>query len=203
MTAPGEGDVSASTSSEASPKVYPAELREILERASRGDDSALPELRKALDAYPELAAKLGDLVRHAEDAVLRWATGTCLTAREAIARQAAELRARLSATAQSDLEKLLVDRVVISWLEAYTADVHLAGLMGRGGGATPAAHAAQRVLDRAHQRFLGAARTLATVQKLARPSLAPIQIASRLQGVAARSAARPAGPTLAPAGVEN
>jgi hypothetical protein len=146
---------------------------------------------------------MGDLVRHAEEAVLRWATGTCLTAREAIARQVAELRDRLSATAQSDLEKLLADRVVISWLEAYTADVHLADVMGKGGGATLAAQAAQKVLDRAHQRFLGAARTLATVQKLARPSLAPIQIASRLQGVAARSAARQTAPTPHAVGVEN
>src|SRR5690349_18722919 len=116
MTGPGESDVSTATSNEPKPKVYPIELREILEQASRGDETAVPALRKALDAYPEVAAMLGDVVKNAQAAILRRATGTCLAMREAVARQVADLRARLAATAQSELERLLVDRVVISWL---------------------------------------------------------------------------------------
>jgi hypothetical protein len=163
-------------------KAYPAPLRDILERANRGDESALPELKQTFDEHPELAALLGDLVQHAEDALLRWATGTCLAAREAIARQVAELRARLSATANSELEKLLIDRICISWIEVYAADVQFTERMANGMGTGPAAQVAQKVLDRAHQRFLTAVRALATVQKLTRPALTPIQIATRLKG---------------------
>jgi hypothetical protein len=202
MIAPGENAVSDTPNSEPESNVYPGELREILERAAQGDESALPALRKALDDHPELAAKIGDLVKHAEDAVLRWAVGTCLTIREAVRRQTAELRARLMAEAQSELERLLVDRVVLSWLEVYTADVFHADRVGKSG-ATPAAQAAQKILDRAHQRYLSAIRVLATVQKLARPSPAPVEIATRLGGTTGRMAARQSMTTPTLCGVEN
>jgi hypothetical protein len=190
------------TSDNTGPKTYPDELREILERANRGDDAALPQLRQALDAHPELVAEFGDLVKHAEDSVLRWASGNCLTAREAIRRQVASLRRRLKATAASDLEKLLVDRVVVTWLQVYTADVHVAERMAQGV-ATPAAQAAQKALDRAHQRHLSAIRTLATVRKLARPALPPVQVAARMQARDRRAVARRSSPVHSGAAIEN
>ena len=38
----------------ASPKVYPIELQEILTRATAGDSSVLPQLRKAFDEHLEV-----------------------------------------------------------------------------------------------------------------------------------------------------
>src|SRR5262245_19717930 len=125
-------------------QTYPPELKAILERASRGDLTAMPELKKAFDERPELAALFGDLVRHAEEALLNLAAGSCLVAREAIARQAAELRARLAETAGSELEKLLIDRIVISWLEVYHSDIDLAQhLVGCSGASPPDAGGAE------------------------------------------------------------
>jgi hypothetical protein len=69
------------TQSPTAEKVYPAELRDILERATAGDATVLPELQNAFDAHPELVAVFGDLVEHATRAVLTLAAGTCLTAR--------------------------------------------------------------------------------------------------------------------------
>src|SRR5262249_19612067 len=69
------------------PRPTPPELKTILERASRGDLTAMPELKKAFDERPELAALFGDLVRDAEEAVLNLAAGSYLVSREAIARQ--------------------------------------------------------------------------------------------------------------------
>jgi hypothetical protein len=163
-------------------KNYPAEVKHLLERANAGDETALPELKQAFDRHPELAAWLGDLVRLAHDSILRWAAGNCLGAKEAIARQAKELRDELLAEARSELEKLLIDRLVICWMEVYAAEVHLAERLAQGAAPGVVTQAVQKVLDRAHQRFLGSVRCLATVQKLARPAVAPVEVATRLGG---------------------
>src|SRR5262249_10157196 len=90
------------------PQTSLAELQAILARGHAGDDAVLPQLRQVFDEHPELAPFLGDLVKHAEEALLTWIAGRSLTAKEALARQVAELRTRLMATTQSELEKLLV-----------------------------------------------------------------------------------------------
>ncbi len=48
-------------------KTYPLEIRELLEKASRGDLTVLPEVRRVFDEHPDLVSHLGDLVRHAEE----------------------------------------------------------------------------------------------------------------------------------------
>jgi hypothetical protein len=175
-------------------KTYPPELRTVLERASAGDEAALPLLQRALDAHPELVAVFGDLVRHAEQATLRLVAGACLTAREAIHRQMNELRARLAATAATELERLLVDRLCITWLQVYHADVSLAERVLADTGASPAGQAAQRRLDAAHRRFLSGVKALAVVQKLVRPAPSPVDLAMRPvpEGPAGRLAGVPA-----------
>src|SRR5262249_45869892 len=136
-----------------------------------GDLTALPALRELFDNNPEFAAEVGSLVRHAEQSLLLLAAGKSLTLKEAISRQVAELRERLVATARSELERLLVDRVVVSWLEVYYCDTDLADHLRKGLGPNASAQAAQKRLDRAHARYLAAVKALATVQKLVRPSL--------------------------------
>jgi hypothetical protein len=151
-------------------KAYPAELKTLLEQAARGDEGVLPALRKAFDKHPELVTLFGDLAEHARQAVLRLAAGSCLTAREAIGRTADDLGNRLSATANSELEKLLIDRVVISWVEVYHGDIDLARRLLETSADGSIAKAAQTRLDSAHRRFLSAVKALATVQKLLKPS---------------------------------
>jgi hypothetical protein len=135
--------------------------------------------REAFDEHPELTAQFGDLVRHAQDSLLMLVAGSCLTAREAIARQASVLRERLLATAASELEKLLVDRIVISWIEVYHGDIDLAQQLLQVSGASKTAQAAQRRLDRAHARYLSAIKALATTHKLLRPMLSPLKLAAK------------------------
>jgi hypothetical protein len=184
-------------------KTYPAELKHLLERANAGDETALPELKQAFDRHPELTAWLGDLVRLAHDSILNWAAGSCLGAREAIARQASELRERLLTEARSELEKLLIDRLVICWMEVYAAEVHLAERLAQGAAPNVVTLAVQKVLDRTHQRFLGSVRCLATVQKLARPAVRPVEIATRLQGQTKRPASTRLNSRLQPVTADN
>jgi hypothetical protein len=73
-------------------------------------------------------------------------------------------------------------------MEVYAAEVHLAERLAQGAAPSVVTQAVQKVLDRAHQRFLGSVRCLATVQKLARPSVSPVEIATRLQGQTKRPA---------------
>jgi hypothetical protein len=160
-------------------KTYAPELKALIEKANKGDLKVLPELNKAFDEHPELTAQFGDLVRHAQDSLLMLVAGSCLTAREAITREASALRERLMATAASELEKLPVDRVVISWIEVYYADADLAEKLLNSSGASKTAQAAQRRLDRAHTRYLSAIKTLAMIHKLLRPGLSPLELAAR------------------------
>jgi hypothetical protein len=179
---------------------YPAELRAILEKANAGDPSVLPQLRKVFDAHPELAASFGDLVAHAREALLSLVAGKCLTAREAIARQVDDLRARLKGAAPSELEALLADRIALCWIEVYYGDVDLAQHLLRQPGAAPATRAAERRLDRAHARFLAAARTLAMTTKLLRPPVSAFDLLKKgvdetgagAAGAGRRSSANPA-----------
>jgi hypothetical protein len=172
----GAEDMSTSTQE----KVYPQELKGILQRANAGDLTVLPELNRVFDEYPELTTRFGDLVRHAEQAMLTIVAGNCLTGRVAISREMGGLRDRLAASATSELEKLLVDRICICWLGVYHADVDLAQqLLANPAGASPAAQAAQKRLDGAHRRFLTAVKALATVQKLVRPAPSPLELLNR------------------------
>lgn len=75
----------------------------------------------------------------------------------------------------------MVDRIVISWIAVYYADVDLAQRLLDQTGALPATQAAQRRLDRAHARFLQAVRALGLLQKLMQPTRSPLEIATRLK----------------------
>jgi len=146
------------------------ELLDLLQRGMAGDSSALPEIKRAFDADPQLVAMFGGLVSLAEQEILGLLVGKHLVAREAITRRTADLRARLTAVCSSALERGLVDRVVVCWLAVYAAELELARQRKHSSGASPLVDAALKLLDRAHARYLTAAKTLATVQKLLKPS---------------------------------
>jgi hypothetical protein len=148
-----------------------ARVKELVDRGHAGDLTVLPALRELFNNNPGFAAEVGSLVRHAEQSLLLLAAGKSLTLREAISRQVAELRERLAATARSELERLLVDRIVLCWMQVYYCDVELTDHVRKGLGANASTQAAQKRLDRAHMRYLSAVKALATVQKLIRPSL--------------------------------
>jgi hypothetical protein len=155
---------------------YPAELKDLLERGQRGDADALPLIKEAFDQFPEFTSMFGDLSQHAEQALLQLVAGTNLTAREAIGREVQALRERLLATAGSELEKLLIDRIAVSWIAVCHSDLELASLLLQRAGSSPAARAAQQRLDRAHARYLTAIKTLATTQKLLRRGPSPAEL---------------------------
>jgi hypothetical protein len=152
---------------------YPAELKVLFDRGMRGDTTVLPELAEAFDRFPEMIDLLGDVAKHAEEALLTLAAGTCLTARTAISKHLQHMRDRLNETASTELERLLVRRLALDWLVLHQAEIDLTAQL-QGSAMAPSAQAAQRRLDRAHARFLASSRSLASVQRALRRAPSPL-----------------------------
>src|SRR6516164_1480168 len=96
---------------------------QVLCAAEAGDPSSIPLLRDLLDKHPCLWRKAGDLTRHVEDLLLGIIAGQSLFAKEATLRHLKVMRADLSESSPSPLEKLLIDRVCVSWLQVHAVDI--------------------------------------------------------------------------------
>jgi hypothetical protein len=140
-------------------------VRALVARAAAGDATALPDLRRLLDC-PSAAKVFYDLAGCVRAAVLRMLAGRDLMLREVAARDADRLRADLLGPAPTAIERLLVERVAVGWLQVQEADLRLAAA-----GPGPNADRCQRRADHTQRRFLAALRALATVRRLARPAL--------------------------------
>jgi hypothetical protein len=158
----------------------PTPFAQLLERAQDGDRSVLPALRQLLDREAALWQHCGDLARHAEETWLRLITGKNLLLQEAIPRKLAELKAELTSPDATVLERLLVQRIGLCWLQVYFADLEEA--RGRTGGQAHPATGEQlrKRLDGAHKRYLQALKQLAAVRKLLRRSPSPLEVAAHL-----------------------
>src|SRR5439155_13862067 len=140
-----------------------------------GDLGALQDLHRLLDRKPELWEAFGDAGRCAEDALLDLFAGDSLLLKESARRHLAGLRADLAGGDDAPLVRLSAWRVALCWLDAAAAD-------DRAGkpGASPAAQAAARRWQAESQRrFDAAAKSLATLRKLLRPALSPLELARR------------------------
>ena len=115
------------------------QLRQLVERAEQGDASVMGELRVALDANPWVWERYGDLAKQSQAAWLQLIAGRNLLLLEATQRKAAQLRAELAGPQPTPLERLLVERIVSSWLQTNYADSAYAQLPR---GANPAQHTA-------------------------------------------------------------
>jgi hypothetical protein len=141
-------------------------LQWLVARARRGDAFALPELRVALDVNPWAWEQYGNLERVVEQSQIELTAGNDLYFRECLARQVALLKAELAGPAPSQVERLLIARVVATYLELGYFDARRA----QSRALTPA-QAKQFVLQQgaAQQRHLQALRALTTHQKFLAP----------------------------------
>lgn len=152
------------------------DIQPLLDRAQRGDESVLPELRRLLDEHPEIWRHAGDLARHAEQALLTLITGTDLFGQVAIRHKLAEIKTEVGGPSPSPLEKLLTERIAISWLAVHQGEIELSDVRQRHPGNTALADQARKRLDSAHKRYLYSIKQLAVVRKLLKPALSPLQL---------------------------
>jgi hypothetical protein len=139
----------------------------LLKRLREGDQSALPVFRAMLDLDPD-AIRGSDLARDVEEQILQTLAGEDLGARELYRHRMAALRAAVGGPDPSPLERLLVERIALNWLALHQAERDYQHKLRPGGGGVSLAHidCLQRVMDRAHKRYLGSVMALAKVRKL-------------------------------------
>ena len=157
-------------------------LAAMLMAAERGGEKILPALRKRFDEDPDLWEQAGDLALQAERSVLSLAAGKNALAFEAMERKADQLRGELVGLSPTPLERLLVDQIIICWLQVNQAERTCVGFFQDGGGMAEAEFH-QRRLDRAQRRYLAAIRTLAQVRRLLAPTV-QVNIAEQQVNVA-------------------
>jgi hypothetical protein len=175
MTEHGGASVSENNNPQTTETTVAEQLQQLVERAGKGDASALPALRQFLDLNPVLWQEFGDLSRHAEQALLNLAAGNNLHLRECLVRKLAELKQELAGPDPTPLERLLVARVAACWLQVSYFDA----LQAQTRPLTPAqAQQLQRQQEGAQRRFLAATRALASVRKLL-PSPRPAKPSAR------------------------
>jgi hypothetical protein len=145
------------------------QLRALVEHAQAGDLSVVPEIQLMLNTHPELWAHAADLVERAQQVWIQVAAGPLLPIQDAMRVRLENLKAELRGDSTSPLEKLLVDRIAICWLQVHYLDVEHGASLGKPDNAIPSPDVVRKRLDSANKRYLFAIKQLALVRKLLRP----------------------------------
>jgi hypothetical protein len=156
------------------------DLEQLLTRARRGDEGTLPRLRDFLHNPAVVDMLGGDLARQVERSLVWPGAAQDLAFREAVLRKLELLREELAGPNPTPVEKLLVERAVTCWLQVQFADLRFAQAKNL---TIVQGDYHQRLIDRAHRRYLSALKTLAVVRKLALPVL-QVNIAKKQVNVA-------------------
>ncbi len=150
---------------------------ELMRRASAGDKAAVRQVGRVLDRDAREGGRIGeaygDIADHAARTLAKYAAGTDAAVEAALVRKVNALRDELAGPNPTPLERILCERVALCWLDAFEMDRRFTALTEIS--FKDAAYRESR-RDRAHRRFLTACRTLATVRKLALPTLQINQI---------------------------
>jgi hypothetical protein len=138
----------------------------------RSIESSLPA-EKAKEVLDALAVRMGaNPARAALEAQLEAMWGNDLVRRKLVERQLTQKREELRGEGSSPLESMLIERIVVCWLDVCNVDWQYFNLVG-GCKTFYHSHAEfrDRARDRAHRRFLQAIKALATVRSRVMPRL--------------------------------
>jgi len=141
------------------------ELRDAIERAQDGDETALPIIREHLQARPDNYWQLVNYARVVQNAQIKAYTGDGLYVQEVMHEVVRRLRKDLEGENPSPLESLLVDRIISCYLHVNFAENACAETIGAGERLEDAEYKQKR-LDRAHKRYLAAVKALAQIRKM-------------------------------------
>ena len=145
-----------------------------LVRDAGTDPAALARLRRVFADAPALANRIGGLLFQVEHKLLSaYPDGY----RETLQAQARQMRKALNGEASSELEKLLVKRVVLDWLASLEGDRQR--VIDRGESRSlELSRFYDDQAERAQRRFLRSCESLARVRRLMQP-IAQVNIAER------------------------
>ena len=141
-------------------------LRELCKKAEKGTKKAVPEIREILQDKPELAWRLMEFARSAESRFIKSMTkDQDLAAKALMERQLDGMREEIAGENPSPLERLLAERIVLTWLQIQLFEGQYASNMFKGMTIAQGNYHQKR-LDQTYRRHLSAIRTLAQIRKL-------------------------------------
>jgi hypothetical protein len=101
----------------------PTTIQEAMSRAKQGDPEALPQL---IEQEPRLWQHFNDLARQAQESQLNALAGEDQFLKATIQARFNALRIELGDGCSNVLEQIIIERILISWLQAQHADLLLA-----------------------------------------------------------------------------
>jgi hypothetical protein len=141
-------------------------LHELVKKAEKGDKKSVPEIREILQESPELVWRLMDFAKIAEwHFIERMTKDKDFASKEVLQRQLAAMREEIAGESPSPLERLLAERIVLTWLQIQLFEGLYAGNMFKSM-TIPQANYHQKRLDQTYRRHLSAIRTLTQIRKL-------------------------------------
>lgn len=91
--------------------------------SGRQDAKSLAKVRSILQRYPDALAKVGDMARHLEhNIIVDLASGPDTLVADALVARCKAMRRSLGYRDASALERLLVDRIVATWLHLHRVE---------------------------------------------------------------------------------
>ena len=135
--------------------------------------------------YPGLVEEGGNLAALVEQELVGVVTGRQVLFRETLRAKTGKHAAGIGRPQTQPHRGLLVERVVVCWLQVYHADAAAAQAENH---TFVQGDYNQRRQDRAHRRFLSAVKTLATVRRLALPTLVAVSVTGSVETKAAEPA---------------
>ena len=140
-------------------------LQDLLRLAERGEENAVPEIRRILNEHSDLTWDFLDLAKVAENVLIENMTREQdLATRELMRSQLETMKQEIAGNEPSPLERLLSERVIVTWLEVQFFEALYVRNMRNLSVTQADFH--QKRLDRAHKRHLSAIRALAQIRKL-------------------------------------
>ena len=140
----------------------------LVKRAQAGDKSTVPALKKLLEKPEHVDLMGGNVAAEAQRSFINAMAGKNLAFKESLTRKLELLRSELAGLNPTPVERLLIERLVATWLQVQDADIRYAqaeNLSKHWGD-----YFISR-MDRANKRYLAALKTLAQVRRLAVPVL--------------------------------
>jgi hypothetical protein len=140
------------------------DFRQLYELANTGNADALKLLRKRCLDKPEITGVLGDMALWARISRVNQMVGTKALGRDfTVQEKVKAIERQLEGSNPTPLERLLIERILICWIDVQDHELRYAALSGS---TFNQYEWRSRMLDRAHGRYLSAIKALANIRRL-------------------------------------
>jgi hypothetical protein len=127
----------------------------------------LAELRRFFDEDPELWRTTGNMARRTLDHLLRTYYSQSAYVRECVSRRVKEMREQLGYTQSPALERILIEQVLVCWVNLYVLEINSATKLCESHSTETGLYWDKR-LTGAQRRLRRASESLARIRKLSR-----------------------------------